>query len=84
MSLFYLVHLCFSAYTLLIFVRIISSWIPEINQYHFMLYVYEYTEPYLAFFRRIIPPLGMMDLSPMAALISLHFLESIILGLFRL
>ena len=82
MSLPYLVHLCFSVYTLMIFVRILASWIPEINQYRFMLYVYEYTDPYLNFFRRVIPPLGMFDLSPIVALFSLNILENIVLALF--
>lgn len=84
MSLPYLIHLCFSVYTLMIFVRILASWVPEINQYHFMLYVYEYTDPYLNFFRRVIPPLGMFDLSPIVALFSLNILENIILALLYL
>ena len=79
MSLPDLVIFFFSMCKLLIFVRILASWVPEINQYHFMLYVYEYTEPYLNFFRGLIPPLGMFDLSTIVALISLSFLEHIFL-----
>ena len=65
----------------MIVARIVSSWIPELNRYMFMQYIYEYTEPYLSFFRRIIPTIGMLDLSPMVALFALHFLERLVLGI---
>ncbi|MFT4551442.1 MAG: YggT family protein [Chlamydiales bacterium] len=71
-------------FTLMLFVRILASWVPEINQYRFMLYVHEYTDPYLNFFRQVIPPLGMFDLSPIVALFSLNILEYIVMALFQL
>jgi YggT family protein len=36
------------------------------------------SEPYLRIFRRLIPPLGMIDLSPMIAIIVLVFLDRIL------
>jgi YggT family protein len=36
------------------------------------------SEPYLRIFRRIIPPLGMIDLSPMIGIILLYLLRTII------
>ena len=36
------------------------------------------SEPYLRIFRRIIPPLGMFDLSPMIGIILLYLLRTII------
>jgi YggT family protein len=36
------------------------------------------SEPYLRLFRRFIPPLGMLDLSPMVAIIVLYFLRYIV------
>jgi YggT family protein len=36
------------------------------------------TEPYLRFFRRFIPPLGPIDLSPMVAVFVLLFLDEVI------
>jgi YggT family protein len=38
------------------------------------------SEPYLPIFRRLIPPIGSIDLSPMIAIILLGFLSSIITG----
>lgn len=40
-------------------------------------------EPYLRIFRRIIPPLGPLDLSPIIALILLRIVASIIANLIR-
>jgi YggT family protein len=36
------------------------------------------SDPYLRIFRRLIPPLGMIDLSPMIAIIVLVFLDRIL------
>ncbi|HEV3054443.1 MAG TPA: YggT family protein [Solirubrobacteraceae bacterium] len=36
------------------------------------------SDPYLRIFRRVIPPLGMIDLSPMIAIIVLVFLDRIL------
>ncbi len=36
------------------------------------------TEPYLRVFRRFIPPLGPIDLSPMVAILLLFFLDEIV------
>ena len=39
--------------------------------------------PYLAFFRRFIPPLGMFDLSPIVGILVLSFGGRIVAGLIR-
>jgi uncharacterized protein YggT (Ycf19 family) len=38
------------------------------------------SEPYLRIFRRVIPPLGMLDLSPIVAMLILYFLQRIVVG----
>lgn len=40
-------------------------------------------EPYLRLFRRFIPPLGPLDLSPMVAIIVLYLVGGIVAGLIR-
>ena len=40
-------------------------------------------EPYLRFFRRFIPPLGPLDLSPMVGIIALYVVGGIVVGLIR-
>ena len=59
----------------MILVRIFGSWFPDFSQTKFMQFIAFYTDPYLNFFRRIIPPLGMLDLSPIVAIFVLQFIE---------
>ena len=38
------------------------------------------SEPYLRIFRRVIPPMGMIDLSPLAAMLLLYVLQRIVVN----
>ena len=71
----------FWVYMILLFARIIGSWIPELQQYQAMEFVKFCTDPYLNVFRRIIPPLGMIDISPIIAFLCLGLIESLVKGL---
>jgi YggT family protein len=78
-------------YIVLIFIRILMSWIPRMpyNRWLNMVltFVTDVTDPYLNLFRRFIPPVrigpGALDLSPMVALIVLLILQSIVVGLIQ-
>ena len=74
----YIVDKLFLVYTVMLFVRILSSWIPEFQGTRFMQFISFYTDPYLNFFRRFIPPLGMMDFSPIVAFLALSVIEQIV------
>ena len=85
------VNALFLVYMILIFARILLSWIPRIP-YNPTLsavigFIQEVTDPYLRLFRRIIPPLGgggfALDLSPIIAIIVLIIAQSIIVGAIR-
>jgi YggT family protein len=41
------------------------------------------SEPYLRLFRRFIPPLGAIDLSPMVAIIVLYFVRSLLVSVIQ-
>src|ERR671932_1858712 len=61
-------------YALLIFVYVLTSWIrlpysPALNR--IQRFLYDVCEPYLRIFRRILPPFGPLDLSPMIAIVVL-------------
>jgi YggT family protein len=67
-----------SVYILLIFGYIITSWVklpysPWLNRVQ--RFFYDVCEPYLRIFRRILPSLGPLDISPIAAVFSLVFLD---------
>lgn len=74
-----IVDITFQVYTLMLFARIISSWLPQLNQYKFMQFIRFYTDPYLNLFRRFIPPLGMIDFSPIVAFLCLSFIQNIVI-----
>lgn len=78
MVLINIISLVFQVYILMLFGRILSSWLPELNQYKFMQFISFYTDPYLDFFRKFIPPLGMIDISPIFAFLALGFIEYIL------
>jgi YggT family protein len=73
-------------YLVLIFVRILMSWIPRMpyNRYlaAFLQFVSDVTDPYLNIFRRFLPMVrlgpGALDLSPIVATIVLIFVSSIV------
>jgi YggT family protein len=78
-------------YLVLIFIRIISSWIPRMPYNRYLAaalkFVSDVTDPYLNIFRRILPPVrlgpGALDLSPIVATFVLIILSSIVAGLIR-
>ena len=82
MSLAYIVNILFTAYTILLFIRIISSWFPAWQAHNFVRFVAFYTDPYLNLFRRLLPPLGgVLDISPILAFFALRLMEMILLQL---
>jgi YggT family protein len=78
-------------YIVLIFIRIIMSWIPRIpyNRFlaGFLKFVSDVTDPYLNLFRRILPMVrigpGALDISPIVATFVLIIVSSIVTGLIR-
>ena len=79
----------FLVYIVLIFLNVLSSWIPRMP-YNPALravldFISETTNPYLNLFRRFLPPLGgggiAIDLSPIVGVIVLFVLQAIVVGL---
>ncbi|MEB3288468.1 MAG: YggT family protein, partial [Leptolyngbya sp.] len=57
-----------SIYTVLLIIRILLSWFPNVDWFNPPFSVLsQLTDPYLNLFRSIIPPLGGIDLSPILA-----------------
>lgn len=63
-------------YMVLIFVRILLSWFPNVNWFDPPFSTLsQLTDPYLNIFRNIIPPLGGLDFSPILAILLLQFVQ---------
>ena len=71
----------FYFYYLLLIIRIFLSWLPNIDwdQQPFA-GIRSVTDPFLNIFRGVIPPIGMLDISPIVAIILLQILQGIIVG----
>ena len=63
-------------YTLLIFAYVIASWIRSPYTTHpLMRFLHDVCDPYLGLFRRVVPPLGPVDLSPIVAIGFLYLVQ---------
>lgn len=70
----------FNLYFFLIILRIFLSWIPSIKwENQPFRTIREITDIYLNLFRRIIPPFGGLDFSPIVALIVLQIVQNIVI-----
>lgn len=79
----YLIDVVFTVFFIMLFARILGSWIPEFQRSKAMQFISFYTDPYLNFFRRFIPPLGMLDISPIVAFLALELMRYILTGIFK-
>ena len=60
-------------YSMALIVYILMSWFPNARETAIGRFLESICEPYLEPFRRFVPPLGMIDLSPLVALLVLNF-----------
>jgi YggT family protein len=80
----------FVVYVILIFIRIVVSFVPRMPYNPYLRAVLDFaqeaTDPYLNFFRRLIPPIGGgggfgLDLSPMIGLLLLFVAQKVVVNL---
>ncbi|AKS43072.1 YggT family protein [Wenzhouxiangella marina] len=69
-----LVRLLLVVYLVLIIATVIISWIGQGMRHPIIPLLFQLTDPVLAPIRRVLPPLGGFDLSPLVALIGIQFL----------
>jgi len=77
----YILNAIFTAYTFMLLTRVFGSWFPNFSRTRFMQFIAFYTDPYLNIFRKIIPPLGMVDVSPMVAFFALQLIQWIVFSI---
>ncbi|MDA0746565.1 MAG: YggT family protein [bacterium] len=73
-----------SVFLVFLIARIILSWMPFLRDGRLMGMLFSLTEPVMAPFRQLIPPLGMFDLSPILLIFLLNFAQGAILSIFGL
>ena len=60
-------------------VRVISSWFPRAQHSKWIRWSFPTTEWMLAPLRRVIPPLGMIDITPLVAYFLLYLLQGFLM-----
>jgi uncharacterized protein YggT (Ycf19 family) len=76
-------------YRYLIFGYVLLSWFPNARESFIGQMLGKIVEPYVGIFRKFIPPIGgVIDLSPIVALLALHFIsigiQSVLIFLFKM
>lgn len=59
-------------YSILLIIYIFMSWVPSVKESSIGRFLERICEPYLEPFRRFIPPFGMIDVSPIVAILVLN------------
>ena len=73
-----LLQMVFQAYTLILVVRVLITWVNPDPFNPVVQFLSRVTDPVLEPLRRVIPPLGPIDISPVIALLLLQALQHFI------
>ena len=77
----YVVDVFFTLLSLAILARVLLSWV-RVSPYHPAVgFVYRITEPILAPLRGLLPPVGMVDISPVIAIILLQIIQQVLVAI---
>ncbi|GAX90990.1 YggT family protein [Effusibacillus lacus] len=71
-----LIDTAFRVYEFILIARVLMSWVPDMERTSLGQFLYKITEPYLKYFRRFIPPLGPIDISPIVAIFTLILIQA--------
>ena len=67
-------------YATIILVRVVLSWLPVDRDQQWVRFIVDVTEPVVGPIRRILPPLGGLDFSPLVAMLLLQLLRNMLVG----
>jgi YggT family protein len=77
----YFIPLLFNLYSFLILARVLLSWVSLGPGNPIVTFIMEATDPVIKPLRSVIPPIGMLDITPIAALILLQIVETIVMSI---
>lgn len=84
MSISYGVYQLFNLIMFLMLLKVLLSWFPNIDWYKEPFNsLKKFTDLFFEPFRRIIPPIGMIDISPIAAFLLLGFIQQALVILLK-
>ena len=75
------IELLFQALIFAIIARALLSWFNLGPSHPLVRILYDLTEPILAPLRRFIPTIGMIDITPIVAILLLQLIQSVLLGM---
>ncbi|KAF1681062.1 MULTISPECIES: YggT family protein [Bacillus] len=81
---FSVLALLIKIYSFALIIYIFMSWVPSTRETAVGRFLASICEPYLEPFRKIIPPIAMLDISPIVAIIVLQFASLGLWGLYRM
>jgi len=76
------VNVFITVYTIVLLAYVVMSWLrlpysPWLNR--IQRFLYDVSEPYLRLFRRVLPSMGPLDLSPMIGIIALGLIDRVLI-----
>lgn len=78
----YLIYQLFNLIMLIMLIRVLLSWFPNFNWYKEPWYsIRKFTDFIFKPFRKVIPPIGMIDISPIFAFIVLSIVQNLLCNL---
>ncbi|HRW08813.1 MAG: YggT family protein [Caldilineaceae bacterium] len=83
-GIFALLAVLLNLYSFLILVRVLMTWIPNLDPYNpIVQLLIQATDPVMEPARRLIPPIGMIDISPIVVLIALRLIGQMLQDIAR-
>lgn len=77
------VSVLFDIMNFAILARVLLSWFPGANGGQIKALLIDITDPILGVFKKIIPPIGMIDISPIIAILALNLVQTILVSIIR-
>ena len=74
------INVLFQILTFAVFARVLLSWFPISPENPIVVILNEITDPILRPLRRIVPSIGMLDLTPIVALFLLQFIQQLLVS----
>ena len=76
----YVLYGLLALYSLLIFIRIVFSWVMLSHSNRVMRFLVNITEPFMGPLRRTVPPVGRFDISPIVGLVIIWIFQAAVAG----